>query len=176
MKHSLLALVLLCAVGVASATGKPTTQPEPASTATSQAAAVAVAGALSASQSNAKATGGDAHAAAQGGGATVATEAGNTYVLPAPAVTYVPHSQGGIVTKSHAVNLLLFSWSKSEQATDPFHGGMRLVDEYERLCQFETAAMLRQRQYALLDPAYRELPAQPGVRNLTPAECAAARR
>lgn len=143
-----------------------------------------------------KAQGGDAHA--KGGKATSASKAasesgaqasnelgdlntgdsGHTFVAPAPVFTVVPQSAGGIVTKSHSAGLIwnAFSWSKSEQSTDPFVGGERLVADYERLCQFETAAMIRQRLYALLDPAFRELPAQPGVRNLTPGECAALKR
>lgn len=105
-------------------------------------------------------------------------DSGHTFVAPAPVFTVVPQSAGGIVTKSHSAGLIwnAFSWSKSEQSTDPFVGGERLVADYERLCQFETAAMIRQRLYSLLDPAFRELPAQPGVRNLTPGECAALKR
>ncbi len=109
------------------------------------------------------------------GDVAVDAGSGHTYVAPAPAVTIIPQSNGGIVTKSHAVGIVwnLFSWSKSEQMTDPFQGGMRMIAEYERLCQFETAAMIRQRLYAQLDPAYRELPAQPGVVNMTAEQCAA---
>lgn len=167
---------------------------------TSGAAALAGAAALSVSASNATggkssstshSAGGDAAATggsatggsaaggqASSGGNSISTGNGDTYMLPAPVVTVAPQSSGGIVTKSHAVGLLwnAVSWSKSEQSTDTFVGGERLVADYERLCQYETAAMLRGRLYALLDPAYRELPAQPGVRNLTPDECRATRR
>lgn len=103
---------------------------------------------------------------------------GNTYVAPAPSFTVIPQSSGGIVTKSHAVSLgwNLVSWSKSEQTTDPFQGGMRLVDDLESACQFESASMLRQHMSALLFPSYRELPAQPGVVNLTVEQCAARRK
>lgn len=117
-----------------------------------------------------------------GGGGTgdvaVEGDSGHMFVMPAPVTTIVPQSSGGIVTKSHSVGLVwnFVSWSKSEQMTDPFQGAMRLINEYEMLCQFETAAIIRQRQYALLDPSYRELPAQPGVRNMTPDECAKLRK
>lgn len=105
-------------------------------------------------------------------------DSGHTFVAPAPVFTVVPQSAGGIVTKSHSVGLVwnFVSWSKSEQVTDPFQGGMRLVADLEQACQFESAAMLRQHMSALLFPSYRELPRQPGERNLTASECAALRR
>lgn len=195
MKTLILAILIALFTPLAFAT-KPAPTPDPTQS-SAQAAATALAGAAALSGSASHATGGKASsashsaggdAAATGGSATggqsssggnsISTGNGDTYVLPAPVVTVAPQSSGGIVTRSHAVGLLFnaFSWSKSEQSTDPFVGGERLIAEYERLCQYETAAMLRQRQYALLDPAFRELPAQPGVRNLTPDECRELRR
>lgn len=105
------------------------------------------------------------------GNTDIDASTGNTYVLPAPAVTYVPASNGTVLTKSHAVNLLVFSWSKSDQEVAPDHVARQMIADMERLCQFETASMLRQRRYALVDPSYRELPAQPGVKNYTQDEC-----
>lgn len=110
------------------------------------------------------------------GNTDIDASTGNTYVLPAPAVTYVPASNGSVLTKSHAVNLLVFSWSKSDQEIAPDSVAKEMIADMERLCQFETASMLRQRRYALVDPSYRELPAQPGVKNLTAEQCAALRK
>lgn len=146
---------------------------------------VGTGGKASAQGGDASATGGKASSTSQSGaqagnqlGDLNTGDSGHTFVAPAPVFTVVPQSVGGIVTKSHSAGLIwnAFSWSKSEQSTDPFVGGERLVADYERLCQFETAAMIRQRLYALLDPAFRELPAQPGVRNLSPSECSALKR
>lgn len=108
------------------------------------------------------------------GNTDIDASSGHTFVAPAPVTTVVPVSNGGIVTKSHAVGLgwNLISWSKSEQGTDPFVAAERMIVKYEQACQFETASILRQRQYALVDPSFRELPAQPGVRNYTFDECA----
>lgn len=135
----------------------------------SSAKASSTSGAISGSKSSSEAAGGSV--------GNVGVETGNTYVAPAPVFTVVPHSNGGIVTKSHAVSLgwSLLSWSKSEQQMDPFVAGERLAADLERNCQFESASMLRQHMAALTFPSYRELPAQPGVRNHTPAECQALR-
>lgn len=119
----------------------------------------------------AEAKSGDTRVDTKTGDTKVDASSGNTYVLPAPAVTYVPASNGTVLTKSHAVNLLVFSWSKSDQEVAPDHVASQMIADMERLCQFETASMLRQRRYALVDPSYRELPAQPGVKNYTQDEC-----
>lgn len=138
----------------------------------SSAAAGAISGSL-ATGGSAKASGGAAGAQAGTGDISVAGDSGDTFVAPAPVVTYVPQSNGGIVTKSHAVGLgwNLISWSKSEQTLDPVIGAQKLVADLERNCQFLSASIVRQRISALLFPSYAELPAQPGVVNLPPSEC-----
>lgn len=183
MKKTIFLIAFLLASSLALAEGKP--QPTPQQVGPN-AVAGAAAGALALSASSSlSSAGANSHASntntqqVTNGDTTVNAgtgDRGNTYVLPAPALTVVPSSNGGIVTNSHAVNLLLFSWSKSEQSTDKFVAGERLIAQYEALCQFETASMLRQRQYALVDPSFRELPAQPGVVNMTREQCAAQRR
>jgi hypothetical protein len=161
-------------LGIAGAAAGAQAGANSSSTSDAQAASRSVSGATA---NNSASTNSSGQASNSMGDLSVSGDSGHTFVAPAPAVTYVPQSNGGIITKSHSVGIgwNLLSWSKSEQMTDPFQGTMRLIAQYESLCQFETAAMLRQRQYALLDPAYRELPAQPGVVNLTPEQCAARR-
>ena len=187
MKKILLLTAFLFASSLALAEGKPQPVGDPTqlqgqialggaggkSTAVSGAAA----GAISSSGSNSHSSNSMGDITVTGSGAGTHDE-GSTYVAPAPVFTMVPQSNNGIVTNSYAVGIgwNLFSWSRSNQTIAPDIVAGEMISEYERLCQYETASMLRQRRYALVDPSYRELPKQPGVVNMTREQCAAQRR
>lgn len=165
MKPSRYTTTLFLALCLSSVPAFAESKPTPAPT---QPVAQAAAGAVSGASAKSKAVQSNTQRTEVG---DISAGSGNTYVLPAPALTVVPSSNGTVLTNSHAVNLLVLSWSKSEQTVAPDSVTKELIAEYERLCQFETASMLRQRRYALADPAYRELPRQPGVANLTREQC-----
>lgn len=143
---------------------------------------LALSGSLSASE------GGDADAAAKAkadakvGDITVAPggtqSKDTTYVLPAPVGTLVPQAMGDCTkTDSWAAAGLWngISGSSSKQSAELFCAGLRLSERYEAACQYLSADMIRNRVAAFLFPGSGDLPAQPGLQNLTTEQCNARR-
>lgn len=153
---------------------------------TSQAAALGIGLGVSGSESSSKATGGEAFAgshsmssanqAATNGDMTL--DQGNAYVAPAGTATSAPRASGCIKTDSHAggIGWNAAHYSQTKQSSDVPCAGMQLADKLDAQCQYLSASIVRQRVSAALFPSYAELPAQPGVRNLTPAECTVSRK